>query len=553
MRRPAGTAARLRYPGPEEYIRAVQDPRSAFRDAALRRATFAVDPVLHVPMPASGTSAVVFRAEVDGRERALRFFTRDAADPARYIGLGPALASGELAAAVVEPRWRDEAIRVGGRRWPMVDMEWVEGRTLDVYVAHLAERGDARSLTALAVEWRSLIATMQREQFAHGDLQHGNVLIDTSGALRLVDLDGSWSADVAGRPAPSELGHRNYQHSTRRWGRWMDTFPGLVVYTALVCLAKDPRLWEPSTTDDRILFDAEDLAPPFATDTWRALDRLSDPDVERMLAVLRDCCRPDWTASTSLEDLITRPGTASGAAAARSRAAPASRTGSSARWWESADPDSAARPLPPPPPTTASIPKPGAPRPDPAAASTSGHPLDPAWFRHTARPDPEVPASGDGSFPRLVKILAAVAVAWLVVIAIVLAAVTGVGDDGIEGRYTLTGSQTTCEGMSDCPETQSVSVDLTVSDCDADGCTATSSWWDEPMRFLYRPGQEWRVTGRSTSRVSCDGVANPAAIALVVSASAASTGQVEGTLTASTPATACTASWQSWRLTGTSD
>ena len=56
------------------------------------------------------------------------------------------------------------------------------------------------------------------------------MLVDTHGTLRLVDFDCAWIEDFAGGAPPAETGHHNYQPPGRPWGRWMDTFPGLVIY-----------------------------------------------------------------------------------------------------------------------------------------------------------------------------------------------------------------------------------------------------------------------------------------------------------------------------------
>ncbi|MDQ2706917.1 MAG: hypothetical protein M3Z25_04470 [Actinomycetota bacterium] len=85
----------------------------------------------------------------------------------------------------------------------MVRMQWVEGRTLDEYVGHLVAAGDVPAIGALAGTWRDLVRRMQTARFAHGDLQHGNVLIDTRGTLRLVDLDY-----VCGSPTSRASPHR---------------------------------------------------------------------------------------------------------------------------------------------------------------------------------------------------------------------------------------------------------------------------------------------------------------------------------------------------------
>src|SRR5262249_57119338 len=111
---------------------------------------------------------------------------------------------------------------------------------------------------SLAKAWPQLVVRLQRAESAHGDRQHGNVLIDGTGALRLVDFDCSWIARSAGQPAPAETGHRNYQPELRPWGRWMDTFSGLVIYTSLLALSKNPNPWHALNTGENMLFRQED-------------------------------------------------------------------------------------------------------------------------------------------------------------------------------------------------------------------------------------------------------------------------------------------------------
>ncbi|MEU4746514.1 hypothetical protein AB0G02_39495, partial [Actinosynnema sp. NPDC023658] len=197
-----------------------------------------------MPMPAAGTSAVVFEAVAGGEAQALRFFTRDDVSSAeRYGALHEHFTSNGLEAVVALPRWVEDGIRVNGRTWPVVRMQWVEGHTLNQHVDELVERADTASLSALARSWRDLVTRIQRTGFAQGDLQHGNVLVGRGGELRLVDFDCSWTDRFSGTRAPRETGHRNYQPEHRPWGRWMGTFSGLVIYLSLLAPAKDPTDW----------------------------------------------------------------------------------------------------------------------------------------------------------------------------------------------------------------------------------------------------------------------------------------------------------------------
>jgi hypothetical protein len=295
----------MEYPSPEDYIKAVQQPERVFVRTELKQAQFALHPLLQIPIPAQGSTAVVFKATIGGVDQALRFFTReDASTRERYNALNTYFTARQLAEHMATSRWIDDAIRIKDRAWPLVRMEWVEGRTLDQYVEDLVEKDDTAALGSLAGAWRDLLHRMQAARFAHGDLQHGNVLVDHKGSLRLVDFDCAWIEPFAGISPPTESGHRNYQHPGRVWGPWMDTFPGLVVYTSLLALSKSIDPWKKLHNGENLLFRRQDYDPPYQTPAWRQVASLHDPQIDLLAGQLRACCAPTWSASGDLEQLL---------------------------------------------------------------------------------------------------------------------------------------------------------------------------------------------------------------------------------------------------------
>jgi hypothetical protein len=166
----------MRYPSKDDYLKAVQRAES-FTVDELAQARFVLHPVWQIPTPASGASAVVFRAVVDGVDEALRFLIRpDVARRDRYEALQRHFVTHGLAGDVALSRWMDDAIEVNGRSWPVVRMQWVTGTPLHHQVDQLVERRDTQGLADLAAGWRQLLVRLQATGFAHGDLQHGNVL-----------------------------------------------------------------------------------------------------------------------------------------------------------------------------------------------------------------------------------------------------------------------------------------------------------------------------------------------------------------------------------------
>ena len=98
-----------------------------------------------------------------------------------------------------------------GQWYPILKMGWVEGEPLNLYVEKNLTH--ASLLRDLDREFAKMVRDLRRFFIAHGDLQHGNVLV-VNGKLKLVDYDGMFVPDLDGLPS-HELGHPNYQHPAR--------------------------------------------------------------------------------------------------------------------------------------------------------------------------------------------------------------------------------------------------------------------------------------------------------------------------------------------------
>jgi serine/threonine protein kinase len=361
------------FPAASDYYKAVQAPARVFTVPELQSAQFVWDAL--GPTLARGSSAVVFQATVAGSPQAVRCYIRnDASSRDRYSALGAYLASHDLSPYVSGTTWLDSAIRVKGETWPVLQMGWIDGRTLNEYVDFLVAGANAAALATLAARWREMVALLQESDFAHGDLQHGNVLVDQDGQLRLVDFDGVWIPQLAGAQPPTEYGHPNYQRpGLHQWGRWLDTFSALVIYLSLVALSKDPSLWLALYNSKNLLFQKNDFFAPFDTEVWKQLTALHDPEVDELARRLQRCCDRNWVSNQSLEQVLA-PQAGQAAAAAVPAAAPAtpSQIPPELRWWEkntatpvsSASPGAAGSAAPPP-----AAPPPAAP---PSAAGPPG-------------------------------------------------------------------------------------------------------------------------------------------------------------------------------------
>jgi hypothetical protein len=232
----------MTWPNATDYNAAVQNPQLCFRDEDLRQGQAVGDP-FGLPRPHSGNFADVYQIQgADGQSWAVKCFTRPVAGlRRRYHAISEHLRQTQRA-FMVEFHFLDEGICIRGQWHPLVKMRWVEGLRLNEFVReHLTK---PVLLERLAQMWVRLAQELRDAGMAHGDLQHGNVLMVPGSkssllALKLIDYDGMFVPALAHCPS-GEVGHANFQHPRRlRDGNYdgnMDRFAHLLIYTALRCL-----------------------------------------------------------------------------------------------------------------------------------------------------------------------------------------------------------------------------------------------------------------------------------------------------------------------------
>jgi Metal binding domain of Ada len=272
------------WPSARAFAEAVQCPAVCFDEPTLKAMLPAVDR-LGMPLVTSGQFAYVFKlnAQQGGDALAVRCFRGFLGDrEERYRALDAHLDAHRVPAL---PRFKylPQGVLVAGRRFPVLVMEWVAGPTLDVYLDEVVGRREV--VEHLAAEWLRLVESLRAAGVAHGDLQHGNVIVER-GRLRLVDLDGAYVPALRGLHA-SEVGHQHYQHPARGadfFSPEVDNFSALVVYLSLLALAERPSLWA-EHHDENLLFTRADFADPAASELFRKV-RETGPEQARLADAL---------------------------------------------------------------------------------------------------------------------------------------------------------------------------------------------------------------------------------------------------------------------------
>lgn len=289
--RTGGPAAGRKFPTGANYVEALQNPTLCFEDPDLKHGTVQQSPVLG-PKAISGNFASVFSITAPGGQRyALKCFTRDSSTlEARYQAISRQLAglrpSGLSQLWPVGMEYLPRGVLVAGEWYPALKMAWVEGASLITWIEQNVR--DAAAVLRTAERFAALVADLEKLGVAHGDLQHGNLLIAADSTLRLVDYDGMYVPALKGQGA-TENGHRNYQSPTRTsadFGPAMDRFSAWVIYLSLVAIATDPTIWDQlhDKQGEFLILKEDDFKEPRSSLAWSLLLTHTDQDLRALAA-----------------------------------------------------------------------------------------------------------------------------------------------------------------------------------------------------------------------------------------------------------------------------
>ena len=290
------------WPSARYFTEAIQCPSICFTHPGLRGTLPAVDR-LGMPLVTSGQFAYVYKLKSinGGGDYAVRCFRGYLGDrDQRYRAIQNHLHSAPVS-YISDFTYASEGILVGGTRFPILFMNWIEGPTLDLYLGEMLNRPDV--LLHLSEEWLRLLHALQTSGVAHGDLQHGNIIVE-HGQLRLVDHDGIFVPKMAGWTA-SEVGHQHYQHPKRTaldFNDKLDNFSALVIYLSLLSLAERPALWQ-EHHDENLLFTKADFLDPQASELFKKVRELG-PEHAKLADTLANAATGSPNEVPSLLDLV---------------------------------------------------------------------------------------------------------------------------------------------------------------------------------------------------------------------------------------------------------
>lgn len=261
-------------PRGDEYNQAIQSPKISFSDTILQSCQVETTP-LGLPKPYSGGFTTTYKLVNSHSCWAVRCFTREISDlQKRYQSIDNFLSTNKCD-FLVEANYLQNGIRVNGAFHPIIKMRWLDGEPLSNYLAKTYNQKN--TIDKLISEFLNLVTQLESYGIAHGDLQHGNIIVKNN-KLYLIDYDGMYFPDLATLKV-NELGHPNFQHPKRTsndYNKSIDRFSSIVIYTALKALSIAPSLWKKYDNGDNILFRGQDYVSPLSSPLFKELAGYSE-------------------------------------------------------------------------------------------------------------------------------------------------------------------------------------------------------------------------------------------------------------------------------------
>ena len=268
----------MNYPLISEYIEAIKSAEDNFEELSYLRPVLGDD---SLPVMTGGNFAEVFKMkdERKGKFYAVKCFTKEQegrAEAYREIAKELEKVSSPY---ILSIRYLDKELFVDTDQtteteFPVLLMDWVEGKTLDKYLRENLD--DKYALEMLAYRFSQLTQWLIPQPFAHGDLKSDNILVKEDGTLVLIDYDGMYVPAMKGQRS-RELGSPDFRHPSRTeemFDEHIDDFSIASILLSLKAIALNPSLLVEFGATDKLLFTESDYRNLFECKLLDALKLL---------------------------------------------------------------------------------------------------------------------------------------------------------------------------------------------------------------------------------------------------------------------------------------
>lgn len=291
------------WPSPQDYNEAMQAHSTSVVDAELREAEPELNE-LGIPKAVSGGFASVYKLTAKSTDYAVRCFLCPVPDREhRYQSISEHLQNVQVQ-QLASFQYLPTGVQIGGSAFPIIKMDWISGETLDRFIERNHE--SKNTMERLCSNFVTMIERLEQAGIAHGDLQHGNILVTPDAEIKLVDYDGMFVPQLLGQRS-CELGHSSYQHPQRNENHFdctIDRFSALLIFCSLRALCVDAALVQRlSNFNDKLLFRAEDLRNPEHSEIFYSLENNENEELNHLSKLIRMCLLDEMQTVPTLKQI----------------------------------------------------------------------------------------------------------------------------------------------------------------------------------------------------------------------------------------------------------
>lgn len=249
------------YPSRTDIVTAMRNPQVSFKSTELIGGSV-IQKGSRVIQYSGGYTTVFPFHKSNSKKVAVRCWIADIGDAKRRSQEISSYLSALSNPYFCEFKYLEDALLINGNIYPIVLMDWVEGKTLKDFINDNINSNPS-TISKVRGNFKNMVAYFHQQNIAHGDLQHGNILVNPDCSLTIIDYDSMYIEPLNGM-SDAIKGLPGYQHPSRSSNKLinpkLDYFSELIIYLSLLVFENQPTLWQKYYETEDLLFSKDDFA-----------------------------------------------------------------------------------------------------------------------------------------------------------------------------------------------------------------------------------------------------------------------------------------------------
>jgi len=313
----------VEWPHYVHYTRSIAKKEKTFDNEKFKNADFEWRVPNAILVQRNGQFTFVLPCKIEGEKKAIRLFTEKKPNiTKRYEQMSQFFKENSIIEKIpelVDFNFYKEELSVTtksdsgvvSKKYPLVEMDWVEGISLDEFI--LENFQNSSKLLDIADQFSEFVEKLESNKIGHGDLHPKNIIIDNDQKMKLIDYDCFYIPRFKGDQSP-ESGQSDFQHPSRskkgsnfpKYDETIDRFSSIVIYLSLLIISKEPKIYD-EINSENILFSEEifdSLREGEVPNLIENIKGISDEKIKNLMKHLLEYIKSDSPQIKALSEII---------------------------------------------------------------------------------------------------------------------------------------------------------------------------------------------------------------------------------------------------------